>query len=204
MSDTDPRRWSCSGVPRDAALMLRRTLTGLLTLILAMCVAAPALDATEGEDGKSADTDATETAESGKDPQEEKVKKEKKERSFAPVPIIITEPAIGYGLGAAIAYFHKKKDQDDSESKSSASVLTADTAPQVRNHRPARHRSTSCAEWFLSISRFCATALFAVVQKRGAKAVPVLRRPQSIESTTLTPPSSNSPAPNPPPIPSHP
>ena len=131
MSDTDPRRWSCSGVSRDAVLMFRRTVTGLLTLILAMCVAAPALDATEGEDGKSADTDATETAESGKDPQEEKVKKEKKERSFAPVPIIITEPAIGYGLGAAIAYFHKKKDQDDAESKSLAPVLTADTVPKA-------------------------------------------------------------------------
>ena len=78
MSDTDPRRWFCSGVPRDAALMFRRTVTGLLTLILAMCVAAPALDATEGEDGKPADTDATEPAETEKDPQEEKAKKEKK------------------------------------------------------------------------------------------------------------------------------
>jgi len=47
MSDTDSRRWSSYGVSRDAALMFRRTVTGLLTLILAMCVAAPALDATK-------------------------------------------------------------------------------------------------------------------------------------------------------------
>ena len=34
---------------------------------------------------------------------------------FLPVPIIITEPAVGYGGGLAIAYFHKKK--DDKEAK---------------------------------------------------------------------------------------
>lgn len=33
-------------------------------------------------------------------------------RGFLPVPIIITEPAIGYGLGAAIAYFHGAKELD--------------------------------------------------------------------------------------------
>jgi hypothetical protein len=131
MSDEHPRRWSCSGVSRDAALIFRQTATGLLALVLAMCVAAPALDATEGEDRKPADTGATEAAESEKDPQEEKGKKEKKEKSFAPVPIIITEPAIGYGLGAAVGYFHKKKDQDDSESGSLDPVLTADTAPKA-------------------------------------------------------------------------
>lgn len=26
---------------------------------------------------------------------------------FLPIPIVITEPAIGYGLGLAVAYFHK-------------------------------------------------------------------------------------------------
>ena len=37
---------------------------------------------------------------------------------FLPVPILITEPAVGYGGGLAIAYFHKKK--DDKEAKGSA------------------------------------------------------------------------------------
>ena len=87
-----------------------------------------------GKKGSSACPPPLKTAQDAKfkdNWQEEKVKKEKKERSFAPVPIIITEPAIGYGLGAAIAYFHKKKDQDDAESKSIAPVLTADTAPKA-------------------------------------------------------------------------
>ena len=31
---------------------------------------------------------------------------------FLPVPIIITEPAVGFGLGAAVAYFHEQKELD--------------------------------------------------------------------------------------------
>ena len=31
-------------------------------------------------------------------------------RGFFPVPIIITEPAVGFGIGAAVAYFHPPKD----------------------------------------------------------------------------------------------
>ena len=34
---------------------------------------------------------------------------------FLPVPIIITEPAVGYGLGAAVAYFHQPKEIDRNE-----------------------------------------------------------------------------------------
>ena len=33
---------------------------------------------------------------------------------FFPVPIIITEPAVGVGIGAAVAYFHPPKDIDAS------------------------------------------------------------------------------------------
>jgi hypothetical protein len=33
-------------------------------------------------------------------------------RGFLPVPIIITEPAVGYGLGLAVAYFHAPKELD--------------------------------------------------------------------------------------------
>jgi len=36
-------------------------------------------------------------------------------RGFLPVPIIITEPAIGYGLGLAVAYFHAPKEMDHEE-----------------------------------------------------------------------------------------
>jgi len=34
---------------------------------------------------------------------------------FLPIPIIITEPAVGFGLGAAVAYFHEPKKLDPEE-----------------------------------------------------------------------------------------
>lgn len=33
---------------------------------------------------------------------------------FFPVPIIVTEPAVGFGVGAAVAYFHPRKEIDES------------------------------------------------------------------------------------------
>jgi hypothetical protein len=36
-------------------------------------------------------------------------------RGFFPVPIIITEPAVGFGLGAAVAYFHPPQERDKEE-----------------------------------------------------------------------------------------
>jgi hypothetical protein len=33
-------------------------------------------------------------------------------KGFLPIPIIITEPAVGFGLGAAVAYFHAPKELD--------------------------------------------------------------------------------------------
>jgi len=34
-------------------------------------------------------------------------------KGFLPVPIVITEPAVGFGLGAAVAYFHPQKHPDE-------------------------------------------------------------------------------------------
>ena len=36
-------------------------------------------------------------------------------KGFLPVPIIITEPAVGFGLGLAVAYFHAPKELDPEE-----------------------------------------------------------------------------------------
>jgi hypothetical protein len=36
-------------------------------------------------------------------------------KGFLPIPIIITEPAVGYGLGLAVAYFHAPKEIDREE-----------------------------------------------------------------------------------------
>jgi len=35
-----------------------------------------------------------------------------RKEGFLPVPIIITEPAVGYGGGAALVFFHGKRDQE--------------------------------------------------------------------------------------------
>ncbi len=62
--------------------------------------------------------------------------KAKKGPSFVPIPIFITEPAIGYGLGGAVGYFHKKKDGSGS-SENLAPALTAETAAQVGKRQKA-------------------------------------------------------------------
>ena len=41
---------------------------------------------------------------------EQSEKEEKRFGNFLPIPIIVTEPAIGEGLGAGLVYFHKKPD----------------------------------------------------------------------------------------------
>lgn len=48
----------------------------------------------------------------------------KSARGFFPVPIIITEPAVGFGLGAAVAYFHppKELEQDTHPHKGPPSI----------------------------------------------------------------------------------
>ena len=38
-------------------------------------------------------------------------------KGFLPVPIIITEPAVGYGAGAALLFFHAKKDEPVGEAE---------------------------------------------------------------------------------------
>jgi hypothetical protein len=53
-------------------------------------------------------------------------KEPQKGPSFIPIPIFITEPAIGYGLGAALAYFHPTKDGEAGGSL--APGLTTSTA----------------------------------------------------------------------------
>jgi hypothetical protein len=40
-------------------------------------------------------------------------------KGFLPVPIIITEPAVGYGGGAALLFFHKTKENEEEQQKES-------------------------------------------------------------------------------------
>ena len=75
---------------------LRQSTSAVLALCLSMFVAAPSLLATEGEAPESAESTAAQTAEpEKKDNGDEATEKQKKGPSFIPIPIIITEPAVG-------------------------------------------------------------------------------------------------------------
>ncbi len=108
---------------------IRRAAAIALALILTMGVAAPGLHAQEDEEPAAGDPPAAEATEPETGGQEEV--KTKKGPPFIAIPIFITEPAVGYGLGGAVGYFHKKKQHADSGGGSTAPVLTADTASKV-------------------------------------------------------------------------
>jgi hypothetical protein len=82
------------------------------SVVVGLFVAAPArtLAAQEAERttvSSDSDDDSTEEAHENK-----KRKKHGKGPSFLPIPIFVTEPAIGVGLGAALAYFHEKQGEE--------------------------------------------------------------------------------------------
>ena len=110
--------------PREAeswcvSSAFRVSTAALLVLMMLLCAGAPFVSAQE----KVAE-EPVEEPKSG----DEKAEKEKKGPSFIPIPIFITEPAIGYGLGAAIGYFHKKKHETEKARGSMAPAFTEDSA----------------------------------------------------------------------------
>ena len=107
---------------RCVSSTIRVSTAALLVLIMLLCAGAPIVNAQE-----EAAEEPVEEPKGG----DEKAEKEKKGPSFIPIPIFITEPAIGYGLGAAIGYFHKKPGEDDPDSSSLAPAYTADTAARA-------------------------------------------------------------------------
>jgi len=110
---------------------LGRAMLVLLSLCLSLFIAAPSVLATEGEGSEPAESDTTQTAESEDGGEGDKAEAKKKGPSFIPIPIIITEPAIGYGLGAAVGYFHKNKHHEDAGGEKTSPVLTAETTAQA-------------------------------------------------------------------------
>jgi len=66
-------------------------------------------------------------------------KKEKKKKagggSFLPIPIFITEPAIGVGLGVALTYFHKRKGDTDSEASIPGAMTTGTPGETTRKRK---------------------------------------------------------------------
>ena len=124
----DSRLWGCVW-ECDRLETAPRVAVSVLALILTLCLAAPALDATEEADKPANDNEAAETTEPETDGDEKAEKK--KGPSIIAIPIIITEPAVGYGLGGAVAHFHKKKQEADSVAGSHPPAFTADSAAEV-------------------------------------------------------------------------
>jgi hypothetical protein len=85
----------------------------MTVLSLVLAVSTPALEAQEtGANTNSIEADDDSATEGKK---KEKKKKKAGDATFLPIPIFITEPAIGAGLGVALTYFHKRKGDTDSE-----------------------------------------------------------------------------------------
>ena len=63
-----------------------------------------------------------------------------KKKSFPviPIPIFVTEPAIGYGFGAAVGYFHKRKGDDRDGSPEVAPAYTTGTPPGSGSDRESK------------------------------------------------------------------
>jgi len=111
-----------------------RFLSLIVSTFLIVGLAVPGLQAADEESENAKITEgesvsAEKTADGGGE-NDEKAKK-KKGPPFIAIPIFITEPAIGYGLGGAVGYFHKKKHQDAPDSDSVSRIQTADTAADV-------------------------------------------------------------------------
>lgn len=111
-----------------------RFLLLIVSSFLIVCLAVPGLQAADEESDNAKNTEgesvsAEKTADGGGE-NDEKAKKKKGPPVIA-IPIFITDPAVGYGLGAAVGYFHKKNKHLESGGSSHAPVLTSDNAAEV-------------------------------------------------------------------------
>ena len=109
---------------RLARQIIRSTLA--VSVVVGLVVTAPVRTLAAQEADRTAvssdsDDDSTEQADEQKNKN-----KDGKGPSFLPIPIFITEPAIGVGFGAVLAYFHKKKG-DQGEEASVSRVMTTQT-----------------------------------------------------------------------------
>ena len=124
------------GVPLFAApgsVLMIRSGSALLLLCVILSTSATLgwADESGTQPGNGTDaiisTDDTE-ADQSDDPDSEK-KKPKKEKDpnrgrILPIPIFITEPAVGDGLGLALAYFHRKKGNSKQKTVASPSTIS--------------------------------------------------------------------------------
>jgi hypothetical protein len=96
---------------------LTRSAAVALTVIALAFIGPPQLRAQEqGRDVSSTSNDDV-SKKQKKQKKEKPEDAEKRGPKFVPVPIFITEPAVGYGLGGALGYFHPKKIADQEEQR---------------------------------------------------------------------------------------
>jgi hypothetical protein len=103
-------------------------------VVLGLAFAGPAQNVAAQE------KEPSETSAVADDAAEQKTKKKKKKKkaggaSFLPIPIFITEPAIGVGLGAVPAYFHKKKGEAESEATIPRAMTTSTPRETARKKK---------------------------------------------------------------------
>lgn len=105
----------------------------VLVIGLVLAVPAGSLEAQEAE----SQTDLTETDE-GSSKAEKKDKRGKTVRGgrILPIPIFVTEPAIGVGFGVALAYFHKKKDGTGEEAAVPRALSTQSAGKTGKKKKP--------------------------------------------------------------------
>lgn len=131
MRDRDSRSNARSrGIVPTAGSASRSALLAAF-VVVGVLLATSAFGA-EPTDDPPADGDVETTVDTaGASTGHEATKKPKTGPPVIAVPIFITEPAVGYGLGAAVGHCHKKKEHLESGGSSHAPVLTADSAPDA-------------------------------------------------------------------------
>ena len=120
-------------VLRGGHKALRIATAAIIAFGLVVVVPASTLSAQEADSSTtSGEAEKDSTKESKKEEKKRKKEEKKKETGGAgiiPIPIFITEPAIGYGLGAAVGYFHPRKTETDPQPVSMSPALTTGTPP---------------------------------------------------------------------------
>ena len=133
MSDQKLRSRARSAEVGKSVRTSHRFLSLIVSAFLIVCLAVPGLQAADEDNETAENTEgesvSTEKTADGGGENDEKAKK--KGPPFIAIPIFITDPAVGYGLGAAVGYFHKKKEHLESGGSSHAPVLTGDSAAEV-------------------------------------------------------------------------
>jgi hypothetical protein len=110
--------------------MMLRFLVYIMLLPGTATLAAPG--ETDSETGSGAEVEV-EAGQETVEPEKDEKKAKKKNQSgyrLLPIPIIITEPAIGQGLGVALALFHPPKSGKEDETKLTTLGSMAESSPR--------------------------------------------------------------------------